>query len=60
MLSWGLDLSKRPAQMIAESFATGLIYALLVVLLGVLYFVQQRMVAARAPVGPTMSPRRRS
>ena len=36
--------------------ACGLIYALLVVLLGGLYFFQQRMVAARAAVSPTMSP----
>ena len=35
---------------------TGLVYALLVVALGALYFVQQRMVAARATVAPTMSP----
>src|SRR3954470_13869961 len=55
MLSWGLDLSKRPSQMIAESFVTGLPYALLVVTLGVLYFVQQKMVAARAQVAPNMS-----
>ena len=36
--------------------ASGLIYLGLVVVLGVLYFVQQRMVAARAAVSPTMSP----
>ena len=42
--------------MLGRAFATGLVYALLVVLLGVLYFVQQRMVAARAAVSPTMSP----
>ena len=56
MLSWGLDLSKKPFEMIGESFGKGLVYALLVVALGVLYFVQQRMVAARASVSPTMSP----
>ena len=55
MMAWGLDLSKRPSQMIAESFSTGLIYALLVVVLGVLYYVQQKMVAARAQVAPNMS-----
>jgi len=55
MMAWGLDLSKRPSQMIAESFVTGLPYALLVVTLGVLYFVQQKMVAARAQVAPNMS-----
>jgi YidC/Oxa1 family membrane protein insertase len=37
-----------------------LIYALLVVVLGVLYFVQQKMVAARASVSPTMSPMQQS
>ena len=36
--------------------ATASIYAPLVVLLGGLYFFQQRMVAARAAVSPTMSP----
>jgi YidC/Oxa1 family membrane protein insertase len=55
MLSWGLDLSRRPSQMIAESFGKGLVYALIVVALGVLYFVQQKMVAARAQVAPNMS-----
>ena len=55
MLSWGLDLSKRPAQMIAQGFVTGLPYTMLVVTLGVLYFVQQKMVAARAQVAPNMS-----
>ena len=55
MLAWGLDLSKRPSQMIAQGFVTGLPYALLVVTLGVLYFVQQKMVAARAQVAPNMS-----
>ena len=57
MMSFGLDLAKSPGPGArSTSFATGLIYALLVVLLGVLYFVQQRMVAARAAVSPTMSP----
>ncbi len=55
MLSWGLDLAKRPWQVMSDSFGKGLIYALLVVALGVLYFVQQKMVAARATVAPTMS-----
>ena len=50
MKSWGLDLAKRPFQVIGESFGSGLVYALLVIALGVLYFVQQRMVAARATV----------
>ena len=55
MKSFGLDLAKTPAQALADNFATGLIYALLVVLLALLYFAQQRMVAARAAVSPTMS-----
>ena len=52
MKSFGLDLAKSPAQALADDFGTGLIYALLVVAAGVLYFVQQRMVAARAAVEP--------
>jgi YidC/Oxa1 family membrane protein insertase len=56
MNSLGLDLSLSPAQALGESFGRGLIYALLVVVLGGLYFFQQRMVAARAAVSPTMSP----
>jgi YidC/Oxa1 family membrane protein insertase len=56
MLSWGLDLSRRPYQVISESFGKGVVYALLVVALGVLYFVQQRMVASRAAVSPSVSP----
>ena len=56
MVSLGLDLAKSPFTALGESFGTGLIYLGLVVVLGVLYFVQQRMVAARAAVSPTMSP----
>jgi YidC/Oxa1 family membrane protein insertase len=56
MVSFGIDLAISPAQALSESLATGLIYAFLVVLLGGLYFLQQRMVAARAAVSPTMSP----
>ncbi len=55
MLSLGLDLSKSPAHFIGESFGKGLIYAGLVVLLAGLYFIQQKMVASRASVSPTMS-----
>ena len=55
MMSWGLDLSRTPMNVITESFGKGLIYALLVVLLGVLYFVQQKMVASRAAVSPQVS-----
>jgi YidC/Oxa1 family membrane protein insertase len=55
-MDWlGLDLSVSPAEMLGENFTEGLIYAGLVVLLGGLYFFQQRMVAARAAVSPTMS-----
>jgi YidC/Oxa1 family membrane protein insertase len=56
MKSFGLDLAISPAEALGESLGTGLIYALLVVVLGGLYFLQQRMVAARAAVSPTMSP----
>lgn len=56
MVSWGLDLAKSPAAALGDNFGTGLIYAVLVVALGVLYFFQQRMVAARAAASPTMSP----
>ncbi|PIE31481.1 MAG: hypothetical protein CSA55_05580 [Ilumatobacter coccineus] len=55
MNSFGLDLSLSPAEMLGQSFGRGLIYAGLVVILGLLYFGQQRMVAARAAVSPTMS-----
>ena len=55
MDSLGLDLSLSPAEMLGENFGRGLIYAALVALLGALYFFQQRMVAARAAVSPTMS-----
>lgn len=56
MLSFGLDLSLSPALALGTNFGMGLIYAAIVVLLGALYFFQQRMVAARASVSPTMSP----
>ena len=57
MLSWGFDLSKRPYGVIADgSFGEGLKYALLVLVLGVMYFVQQKMVASRAAVSPSVSP----
>jgi YidC/Oxa1 family membrane protein insertase len=56
MRSLGLDLAKSPFAALGDSFGTGLIYLGLVVVLGVLYLVQQRMVAARAAVSPTMSP----
>ena len=56
MMSWGLDLSRRPYSVISESFTQGLIYAMLVLALGILYFVQQKMVASRAAVSPSVSP----
>ena len=54
MRSLGLDLSLTPLKAIQENAATGVIYALLVVALMGLYFVQQRMIASRT-VSPTMS-----
>ena len=56
ILSWGLDLSLSPLEAMTDSATKGFIYALLVVLLGLLYFGQQKMVAARASISPTMSP----
>lgn len=54
MSSLGLDLSLTPVKAIQENAATGVVYALLVVALMGLYFVQQRMIASRT-VSPTMS-----
>jgi YidC/Oxa1 family membrane protein insertase len=56
MTAFGLDLSVSPAEMLGTDFTRGLLYAALVAFLGGLYFFQQRMVAARAAVSPTMSP----
>jgi YidC/Oxa1 family membrane protein insertase len=56
MLELGLDLSISPFEAIQDNPVTGVVYALLVVALGGLYFGQQRMVAARASISPTMSP----
>ena len=55
MSAFGLDLSVSPSDMLGQDFARGLLYAGLVAVLGGLYFFQQRMVAARAAVSPTMS-----
>jgi YidC/Oxa1 family membrane protein insertase len=55
MLSFGLDLSVSPADAMSADFVKGIWYALLIVALGGLFFVQQRMVASRA-TSPTMSP----
>ena len=54
MLTWGLDLSLRPIEVIQDDPAKGIIYALLVVALMGLYYAQQRMIASRT-VSPTMS-----
>jgi YidC/Oxa1 family membrane protein insertase len=56
MKGLGIDLAISPAQALADSVPKGLVYILLVVILAFLYFAQQRMVAARAAVSPTMSP----
>jgi YidC/Oxa1 family membrane protein insertase len=56
MRAWGFDLARRPIEVIGDSITGGMKYALLVIALGALYFVQQKMVAARASVSPTMSP----
>ena len=55
MNSFGLDLSQRPYSVVTESFGKGLLYVSLVLLLGFLYFIQQRMVASRAAVAPNVS-----
>ncbi len=55
MMSMGLDLSKTAAIEVTNGLVAALPYILLVVVLGALYFVQQRMVAARASISPTMS-----
>src|SRR6478609_8898223 len=49
-------LAQMPVFIIMFRVLHGLIYVLLVALLGILYSVQQRMVAARAAVSPQMSP----
>ncbi|MFN6121727.1 MAG: membrane protein insertase YidC [Actinomycetes bacterium] len=55
MIDWGIDLAKTPLNAMSNSFGEGVLYGLLVIALGALYFVQQRMVAARATMSPTMS-----
>jgi len=55
MMSFGLDLAISPSEAMQENFTHGIWYALLVVLLGGLYLVQQRMVASRAPANGSMS-----
>ncbi len=55
MRALGLDLAVSPAEKLGSNFGAGLVYAGVVALLGGLYFFQQRMVASRAAVSPTMS-----
>jgi len=55
MVSFGLNLAISPAKAMSENFGTGIWYALLIIVLGALFFVQQRMVASRV-TSPTMSP----
>jgi YidC/Oxa1 family membrane protein insertase len=55
MLAFGLDLARRPIEVLGDDFVAGIPYALLVGLLAGLYYVQQKMVASRT-VSPTMSP----
>jgi YidC/Oxa1 family membrane protein insertase len=55
MLSFGLDLSKRPVGALGDSFWPGIVYALLILAMAGLYLFQQRMVASRSQVAPSMS-----
>ena len=55
MLSFGLDLHLSPSEAMQADFVKGIPYALLIVALGGLFFIQQRMVASRT-ASPTMSP----
>lgn len=54
MRSLGLDLARRPAEVLGEDFVSGIPYVALVLVLGGLYYVQQRMVASRT-TSPNMS-----
>ena len=54
MLFLGLDLAKKPIEVMQSSLGKGLIYAMLIAVLGLLYWVQQRMISNRM-VNPTMS-----
>jgi YidC/Oxa1 family membrane protein insertase len=54
MRAFGLDLAISPADAMKDNFGKGIPYALLIVGLGGLFFIQQRMVASRA-ANPTMS-----
>lgn len=49
MLSFGIDLSKSAAERIQESFVAGLPYLVLVLLVGVTSFIQQKQISGRNP-----------
>jgi len=55
MNSFGIDLSISPIDAMGDGLGKGMIYIGMVIALGALYFAQQRMVAARAALSPTMS-----
>ena len=55
MLSFGLDLAITPARAMSGDIVRGIPYALLIVGLAGLFFIQQRMVASRT-TSATMSP----
>jgi len=55
MLSLGIDLAVTPANAMGDDVVKGLPYAILIIALGGLFWVQQKMVANRASA-PTMSP----
>jgi YidC/Oxa1 family membrane protein insertase len=55
MLSWGLNLHERPVGALRDSLWPGLAYALLILVMAGLYLFQQKMVASRSQVSPTMS-----
>jgi YidC/Oxa1 family membrane protein insertase len=54
MLSFGLDLHLSPLEAMQKGLVYGIPYALLIIALGGLFFIQQRMVASRTS-SPTMS-----
>lgn len=47
MLSWGLDLAISPWQIITNDIVKGLPYILIIIVLGVLSYVQQKQIAGR-------------
>lgn len=54
MMSFGLDLHLSPSQAMQDDFVKGLPYAFMIIALGGLFLIQQRMVASRT-ASPTMS-----